>query len=533
MVSKNTLGTSIGQFVSGSFTKLLLRQKSDQVFEIGELLVAGNSLKDYAIYQINELLYGSQIPGSSLELIAGYRLEREKSDLTIYEPELRNYILARARPLICVREDKTTKKLQAFLPKTLPSFLSTVYELDDIHLEFMAESEIANPIPLGYVRSGSKVLDTEVNLDALDVLSHHVLIPATTGRGKSNLVKVILFNIMANENCAKLVFDPHNEYYESLKNHPESDKYLKYYSPRVHHKKIDLLFNVSLLRPTHIRSSISLSDAQSQALRVYYNRDRDNKYENWVRNIFLETAPGVQPSTIDALRRKIGLLLNIGYEEDAAGNVDEKTIRETGIYKFDGNQSILKDIEASLKQGKTVIIDSSLFSGNEEVFVATVIVEHLFREYRRLKFKGTLNAHPVITIVLEEAPRVIGKKALEARDNIFGTVAREGRKFNIGLIAITQLPSIISREILANMNTKIILGNEMGPERNAIINSAAQDLSDDYQNIGSLDKGEAIITSNFTKFAVPIKIPLFADLVKKDLAKRKGNALNIKQKSPF
>lgn len=533
METENELGTIIGQFVSGSFTKLLLRQKSDQVFEIGELLVAGNNLKDYAIYQINELQYGSQIPESSLELIAGYTLEREKSDLIIYEPELRNYVLARARPLICVREDKTTRKLQAYLPKTLPPFLSTVYELDNIHLKFMAESEIANPIPLGFVRSGSKVLETEVNLDALEVLNHHILIPATTGRGKSNLVKVILYNIIANVNCAKLVFDPHNEYYESLKSHPESDKHLKYYTPRDHHKKIDLLFNVSLLRPSHIRSSISLSDAQSQALRVYYNRDRDNNYENWVRNIFFESAPGVQASTIDALRRKIGLLLNIDYEEDATGNVDEKSVRETGIYRFKGNKTILKDVEKFIKEGKTVIIDSSLFSGNEEVFVATVIVEHLFREYRRLKFKGTLDANPVITIILEEAPRVIGKKALEARDNIFGTIAREGRKFNIGLIAITQLPSIISREILANMNTKIILGNEMGPERDAIINSAAQDLSDDYQNIGSLDKGEAIITSNFTKFAVPIKIPLFSDLLTQDLAKRKSNSKNIKAKSPF
>lgn len=528
-----TLGKSIGQFVSGSFTKLLLRQKSNQVFEIGELLIAGKSLEDYALYQINELMYGSQIPGESLELIAGYQLEREKSDLTIYEPELRNYVLARARPLIRVKKDVTTGRFQSILPKTLPSFLGSVYELEDSHLKFMTQSELNNPITLGMVRSGSKVLNTKVSVEALEVLTHHILIPATTGRGKSNLVKVILYNMMANENCAKLVFDPHNEYYESLKQHPESDNYLKFYTPRHHHKKIDLLFNVGLLRPAHIRSSTHLTDAQDQALRLYYNRDRNNNYENWIKNIFLDPKPpGVSDSTVDALRRKIGLLLNIEYEEDASGDVDKTSVRETGIYRFDGNQSILRDIEKFLKEGKTVVIDTSLFHGSEEIFVATIIVEHMFREYRRLKFSGNLDANPVISVVLEEAPRVIGKKVLEARDNIFGTIAREGRKFNIGLIAITQLPSIISREILANMNTKIILGNEMGPERTAIIDSAAQDLSEDYQNIGSLDKGEAIITSNFTKFAVPIKIPLFSDLVKEDLAKNKSNQ-KIKAKSPF
>jgi len=59
------------------------------------------------------------------------------------------------------------------------------------------------------------------------------------------------------------------------------------------------------------------------------------------------------------------------------------------------------------------------------------------------------------------------------------------------------------------MNTKIILGIEMAPERQAIIDSASQDLSKDDRAIASLDKGEAIVTSNFLKFAVPIKIPLF------------------------
>jgi len=72
---------------------------------------------------------------------------------------------------------------------------------------------------------------------------------------------------------------------------------------------------------------------------------------------------------------------------------------------------------------------------------------------------------------------------------------------------------------LANMNTKIILGNEMKQERQAIIESASQDLSEDDRNIASLDKGEAIISSIFVPFAIPIKIPLFDDLIK-----RQGNS---------
>ncbi|KKK69642.1 hypothetical protein LCGC14_2932000, partial [marine sediment metagenome] len=60
------LGNKIGSFISGSFAELILRQKSVREFEIGELIVAGNSMDEYSIFQIKDLFYGSQIPDSSL-----------------------------------------------------------------------------------------------------------------------------------------------------------------------------------------------------------------------------------------------------------------------------------------------------------------------------------------------------------------------------------------------------------------------------------------------------------------------------------
>ena len=148
--------------------------------------------------------------------------------------------------------------------------------------------------------------------------------------------------------------------------------------------------------------------------------------------------------------------------------------------------------------------------------------------------EGTLRDKPVISIVLEEAPRVLGKDVLERGTNIFSTIAREGRKFKIGLLAITQLPSLIPRDILANMNTKIILGIEMQQERQAIIESASQDLSDHNRSIASLDKGEAILTSNFAKFPIPLAIPFFEEEARKNIAvsiKREIKSLNESKES--
>jgi len=43
--------------------------------------------------------------------------------------------------------------------------------------------------------------------------------------------------------------------------------------------------------------------------------------------------------------------------------------------------------------------------------------------------------------------------------------------------------------------------------------------------IASLDKGEAIVTSIFTRFAVPIQIPLFENLAKEQKSSRKQSEL--------
>lgn len=531
MVKMIDLGNKIGSFVSGSFVKLILRKKSDEEFELGQLCVAGSDVNDYSIFQIKDLYYGSQIPDNALELMAGYGLEYEGSNLKIYETELRNYVLAHARELISVKRNVKTKKFNLSIPKKLPKFFSDIYELEETHLEFFQEEQIESPLSLGKVRSGSKIMDIEVKLDANEVLKHHILIPAATGRGKSNLVKTILYDLMENDKCGKLVFDPHNEYYGSLsqkglRDHPKSTDFLDYYTIRDISGHLDLRFNMQLINPSHVLGVGNFTDPQAQAIIGFYRKNR----ENWIQAIFSDDKTkfprpvSLDERTLDVIRRKIGLLLHILLESDGK-------ISENGIYTLNGHEQTTSAIITSLSKGKTVIIDTSLFEGAEEIFIASIIVDGVFNHYRRLKFKDQLQNQPVISIVIEEAPRVIGKKVIESTDNIFGKIAREGRKFQIGLIAITQLPSIIDREILANMNTKIILGNEMGPERRALIDSAAQDLSDDYQTIGSLDKGEAIVTSTFTKFAVPIRIPLFEDFIESYNKKNQPNQ-KVKRKSP-
>ena len=487
-----------GQIISGEFGRICIRQKSNEKIELGELLVADTD-EGKILLQVYDLTYGSQISQQNLELMSGLKIE-EDNDLELLEPHLRNYNLAFLKPMITITDNF------AKLCKELPKFFSEVREVQKEDLKFLTKPQDA--LFVGKLRSGSKVLDVDINLPGENVLSHHILIPATTGRGKSNLVSVMLWNLIDKDYCGILVLDPHDEYYGrndlGLKNHP-SKQNLSYYTPNNAPPGTKTLkINLKVIKPNHFNGAVHWTDPQQQCLGSYYKEYG----QQWIEAIVKERPLNVNyyEGTMSVVRRKLMSILDLKH---ANGEVYSE-----GIFDKEAGQTTIKDICDELESGKKVIVDTSSFSGSVEILVGSLIATEIFARYKHHKIGGQLANKPVISVFLEEAPRVLGKEVLEKGSNIFSTIAREGRKFKIGICAITQIPSLIPREILANMNTKIILGIEMAPERQAIIESASQDLSNDNRTIASLDKGEAIITSNFTKFATPIKIPLFKEVAK-------------------
>lgn len=490
-----------GQVISGEFSSVLVRQKSGAELELGELLVS-DTKDGKMILQVTDLLYGSQISQEKLELVSGIRLE-EEGQFETYDAHLRHYNLAKLKSLLVVRDK------QAMLSKKLPDFFSTVREITRQDLDFFNTPK--DPLFVGKLRSGSKVLDVDIALDGAEVLKHHILIPATTGRGKSNLVKVMLWSALGQDYSGILVLDPHDEYYGrhdlGLKDHPKNDKVI-YYTPKNPPPGCRTLkINIKSVKPQHFSGVADFSDPQRQALQMYYKTDG----ENWIESIVLERPlnnVSFKEDTLAVVKRRVVQLLDIDY------NRAENKFETKGIFDFSAGETTIQDICNELEKGKIVIIDTSGLSGETELLIGSLICNEIFSRYKHYKLNGDLDRKPVVSIVLEEAPRVLGKDVLEKGSNVFSSIAREGRKFKIGLTAITQLPSLIPRDILANMNTKIILGIEMQPERQAIIDSASQDLSDDDRTIASLDKGEAIISSNFVKFPIPIKIPRFEEIAK-------------------
>ncbi|MBI2143647.1 ATP-binding protein [Candidatus Woesearchaeota archaeon] len=497
----------VGQVISGGFSGVVVRQKSGARLEIGELLISDTS-EGRILLQVFDLSYGSQLSQQSLELISGVKLEGD-AELEFLDKGLRSYTLAFLKPLLAI-----TGK-EARVCKSLPAFFSQVRAVSPDDLSFL--SKPAAPLLLGKVRSGSSVLDFDIRIDGEKALSHHIMIAAQTGKGKSNLTSCMLWDLASRGYAGILVLDPHDEYYgrsrTGLKDYPERDSVI-YYTPNSPPQGARTLkINLRHVRPSHFNGVVSWSDAQREALGYYSKRHGSRWIEAVLKD---EPAPNFHEGTLAVLKRRLCSLLDI--------EARDNEIYCNGIFDVEAGISTISDVLDSLEGGKVVIIDTSSFSGQVELLIGSLFASEALRRYRHYKRDGLLDSKPVISMVVEEAPRVLGREVVERGGNIFLTIAREGRKFKVGLIAITQLPSLIPKEVLANINTKIILGMEMAPERSALIESAAQDLTTDDRNIASLDKGEAIVTSAFTRFAIPIKIPLLNDLASLSISAAKERA---------
>jgi hypothetical protein len=76
-----------------------------------------------------------------------------------------------------------------------------------------------------------------------------------------------------------------------------------------------------------------------------------------------------------------------------------------------------------------------------------MIVRKLFEDNKRNFTEANEESIVPSVIIVEEAQNVLSDEQVRSSANPFVRVAKEGRKFGIGLVAITQRPSAISEEI--------------------------------------------------------------------------------------
>ncbi len=116
----------------------------------------------------------------------------------------------------------------------------------------------------------------------------------------------------------------------------------------------------------------------------------------------------------------------------------------------------IQEIIENLEKGSIVILDVSSSVSYQADALVLNLVRRILLERLGLP-PDEIKRRKTIVIVSEEAPLYLSPDKVKSPRNAFARIAREGRKFNIGLIAITQLATMIERQLLANMNTLIIL----------------------------------------------------------------------------
>jgi len=506
----------------------VFRAAPDEDLFLGELLVAVDAATDRRyLFRVVDVTYGSEHrePGWA-ERIAGTLLaddERGEAGLhPLHEQARRTYRVAACRCLgyLAPPERPGAPRTVFRKPKSLPTQFSAVVAPEAEDFEFLARQ--MGDLPVGQLRSGETVVDLRVGIPGAS-LATHVGIFATTGMGKSNLMQVLAAGAMrANGRYGLLVIDPHGEYRTALGRHPWAGEALRVYANRALPATSSLRISLAELSVDDLRTAYEWSRPQEEAL---YELERHYSTGSG--------AAGVSTSSGGEAGQGLAWLAAFAAIDDLAGFRDVELSARVALSTLqvvhrrarrittlrcispDPAVSVGGRIISDLLAGKVVLVDVSGLGSTEEVLVGSFLTRRVLDEWQAayLDDPERHRRMPVVAIALEEAQRVLsGNKDRES--NVFPRLAREGRKFNVGLCAITQQPRLLDDELLSQFNTFFILGLADDKDRNILRSSSKQDISAQSAEIQTLMPGECLIANLAAPFAVPALIDRYDHLIR-------------------
>jgi len=307
-------------------------------------------------------------------------------------------------------------------------------------------------------------------------LERHVLCVASTGAGKSYTVGVILEEVlMKYSSAAVLLFDIHNEYWGlSQPNDGNEIESLTYedYSPRGFLENI-LLFeegSLGLGKYFDLNKLRRLSDLTAAQ-------------ENSLLNIIEE------PLSLEELISRID---NSNIHSSTRENLISKIHSLRNLDLFDKDL----DFHSLIKPGQISIIRLDQFTDERR---RKILVNEVLAQLFEKKLQGEIPREHEIVVILEEAHRFATSAEILPR------IAREGRKFGVYEILISQRPGDLPDNIIANMNTLIALRIKSDKDINKI--RLMEGISTDTVSVlPHLIRGEALLVGLQGATHRPIKI---------------------------
>ncbi|MBQ6511578.1 ATP-binding protein [Methanobrevibacter sp.] len=369
------------------------------------------------------------------------------------------------------------------LPRT-PVLPGTEIQLADN--EILKEIfKVKNPIKLGSLVNQS---DVDVNVEANPILSRHLAILAMTGAGKSNTVSVLIDQLLGYD-VPVFVFDMHGEYVGA----DFSNGDINVIKPKL---------NPTYMSFNEIKKLVKIPS--NGYIQERHFRKAFNAAKNQVRD---STAP-----TNNFLQLIYDILEVESKEEgsdkqivDVMNKIDDSMEKYSNL--FDNN---IGNILSNIKIGYVNVLDLS----QSDESVANVLVSHVMRNSLQ-KRKNAVHGNDTDTLdfpvffILEEAHILAPNKRDSDSKRWIQRVAREGRKFGLGLCLVSQSPKTVDHDALSQMNNMIIL-RLVEPEDQRHVQSASESLSQDLVNqLPSLNVGEAIVLGLMSKVPTLVKIDEF------------------------
>jgi uncharacterized protein len=111
-----------------------------------------------------------------------------------------------------------------------------------------------------------------------------------------------------------------------------------------------------------------------------------------------------------------------------------------------------------------------------------------------------------LLIVLEEAHRFLPAEGDTSAHRVVSRIAKEGRKYGVGLIVVTQRPSDIDSGVLSQCGTMIALRVTNGSDRGAVAGMVPDDLGGLVALLPSLRTGEALVLGDALQVPSRIRV---------------------------
>jgi hypothetical protein len=439
---------------------------------------------------------------------------------------------------------------------------------DEVHIVTIQDLNVvygglndASAITVGNI-SVSESLAAKVDIDKL--VTRHCAILGSTGSGKSNTVAVLLESIAKNnfKSARILVIDPHGEYNEALKEYSkvykvnanssknQNELYIPFWALPFDELLSIFSGNLTDANRDYIRSEIVNRKIQSsEALildipkesitadspipfslnQLWFDLDDFERqtYSDSARSIKTnltvagnpeslisnEYQPATTTNSAPFINNKAKLIFR--FTDSIRGrllNTQYNFLFNCGELKPDLEGKVKKDIDALiaewLEHDKPItILDLSGVPTEIMTSISGALLKIVYDALFWGQNTPVGGKQQPLLIVLEEAHNYLkaGENSISSRT--VQTIAKEGRKYGVGLLLVTQRPSELDETVLSQCGTLIALRMNNSKDRGHISSAVQDELHTMIDLLPSLRTGEGIISGEAVR--IPSRVKFF------------------------